>query len=256
MINVPTNSEYLKQAGLTDYEVRVYLALLKFGLLGGQECAKYSEVPPTRVYASLKLLVEKGLASQIREKPLLFKAIPPEIGLKSLFDSKLTKLKSISKDAIDSLKRIKAESTTKPKLHEKITVIFGFEKMFAHFVEWINSAKGEVLVYSVGEEVPYSIRLAVRKAVSKGVLCKLVASKYDGENKLILKSHVSDGWQVKHYLGAQDFTFGIVDGKQAMLNVRNPQEKEERISIFFETPELAKHLKAYFESLWEKAKAI
>jgi len=41
-----------------------------------------------------------------------------------------------------------------------------------------------------------------------------------------------------------------------MLNVRNPEVKEERISIFFEVPSLAKALAEYYESIWNKTKLI
>jgi len=248
--------ENLKEAGLTNYEARSYLALLELGVSTGMEISKKSGVPKTRVYDILNSLINKGLVDLIQEKPMVFKAISPEIGLKQLFKRKIEKINKAEKEIISSLKEIKVKPEAKPMIHEKITTILGYERMYNMFNKLAVIAKKEISVFSVGEQIPYPARIAVKRAVARGVNCRLIVTKYDEENKLALKNHTLDGWKIKHYPSIGEWTFSIIDKKHAMLNVRNPEVKEERISIFFEVPSLAKALAEYYESIWNKTKLI
>ncbi len=53
----------LKQAGLTDAEARVYLALLDLGSAKIGALVKKSKVAQSKIYDVLSRLLEKGLAS-------------------------------------------------------------------------------------------------------------------------------------------------------------------------------------------------
>lgn len=247
--------EDLKKLGLNDYQAKAYLALLKYGTQTGGEVAKHSEIPPTRVFDVLKSLVDKGLADMIGEKPMLFKALKPEKGLGGMIERKIEDLKASETDLIKSLKVFQVP-ISKPRIHEKITTVLGFRKMFSHFVEWAKTAKSEILIYSVGEEIPFSVKTAVRKAVKGGIKIRFIATRHDEENKHILKEFKTFGWKMRHYPSTQEFTFSVIDKKECMINVRNPEEKEERISIFFEIPGLAKSLAEYYEVLWKKSEII
>jgi len=199
--------EKLKRAGLTEYEAKAYLALLTYGVQTGREVAANSGVPPTRVFDTLKSLVDKGLASLIREKPMLFKAIRAEVGLKTLFERQKERIETIEKETLDALKKIKEKPKVKPMIHEKLEVVLGFTQMFAEVVNMFSKAKKEILVFSVGEEIPYSVKLTSRKLISKGVVAKLIVTKCDEENKHILQERKKEGWLLRHYPGVGDFTF-------------------------------------------------
>jgi len=251
-----TEFEKLREVGLTEYETRAYLTLLRNGIQTGREVAAKSKVPPTRVFDALHSLVDKGLVSRIKEKPMLFKAIKPEIGLKDLFERKLEQIKKIEFESIKTLKEIKKEQKIKPMIHEKLEVVLGFEKMYSYFVKMTTRAKKEVHIFSVGEEIPYSVKLVAKKLIARGLIPKLIVTKCDSENKHILRERIKEGWDLKYYLGVGDFTFSVIDKKLSMINVRNPDKKEERISIFFEIPGIAKALADYFDSIWKLAKPI
>ena len=250
------NPSKLKQAGLSEYEAKAYLALLKFGAIGGQECAKRSGVPPTRVYDALKSLVVKGLASQVQEKPLLFKAIKPEIGLKHLFRDKLQRLIDTENQLVGSLKSIKQEQVSEQKIHEKVTTVLGFNRMYNHVIELLSQTKKEFLVFSIGEDVPYELKLESKRAARRGCILKLIVTKCDSENMHILKERQKEGYQVKYYPSTGDYTFATFDKRVAFINVRNPQVKDERISSFFEVPGMANALTEHFDQIWKKAKPI
>ena len=248
--------EQLKKAGLSEYEAKVYLALLELGPSDGIAISRKSNVPKTRVYDVLKDLSEKGLISLLQKRPLIFKAVKPETGLKHLFENRLEELKETEAEAIGALIQIKAKPKTLPQVHERITTVLGYERMYSTATEWLNHAKKSISVFSVGEEIPYSLRIALKRAIARGVKPRLIVTKCNEENLHTLKKDIADGWDVRHYPSTGEWTFSVYDTQKVMINVRNPKIKEERISTFFEVPGLAKALAEYYETIWKKAKPV
>jgi HTH-type transcriptional regulator, sugar sensing transcriptional regulator len=68
----------LKEAGLTDGETRVYLALLELGSSTSGPIIEKSDVNRSIIYRILEKLIKKGLASYItKEKTKYYQAAPP-----------------------------------------------------------------------------------------------------------------------------------------------------------------------------------
>jgi sugar-specific transcriptional regulator TrmB len=246
----------LKKVGLSEYEARAYMALLGLGPSGGIEISKKSDVPKTRVYDVLKDLVGKGLVELIQKKPMVFKAVKPEIGVKHLFESKIEKIKDAESRIIEAMKVVKEKPAAVPRIHEWITTVLGYKNMYTMVGEWMIKTKKELSIFSVGEEIPYLLEVAIKRAIAKGVNCRLIVTKYDEENKHILKRHAGLGLKLRHYPSTGEWTFSVFDKEKAMINVRNPKIKEERISTFFEVPDLAKALAEYYETIWKKSKPV
>ncbi len=77
--------EILREIGLTDYEARIYLCLLKNGALTGYKIAEKIGLYRQVVYDSLNRLQEKGAINQVKEgKSRVFQATSPEILLSQL----------------------------------------------------------------------------------------------------------------------------------------------------------------------------
>lgn len=73
------NIETIQQAGLTQGEAKVYMALLKLGSSTSGPIVKESGVANSIIYRILDSLTEKGLASYIiKEKTKYFKAADPQ----------------------------------------------------------------------------------------------------------------------------------------------------------------------------------
>lgn len=70
--------DVLKSIGLSDGEIRVYIALLELGKCTAGKIISQSKVSPSKIYDVLNRLVEKGLVSYIIEGKIRhFKAAPP-----------------------------------------------------------------------------------------------------------------------------------------------------------------------------------
>ncbi len=68
--------ERLKGFGLTDYQARVYLALLTLGTAEASQVPAVSKVPRTRIYSTMNQLHEKGLVEVVPEKPMKYRPVP------------------------------------------------------------------------------------------------------------------------------------------------------------------------------------
>ncbi|MBN2518561.1 MAG: TrmB family transcriptional regulator, partial [Candidatus Altiarchaeota archaeon] len=71
----------LIKLGLTEYEERTYVALLRFGPMTATETGLKSKVPRTKVYPTIERLRELGFVEIQQRKPLTFRAIEPRIAV-------------------------------------------------------------------------------------------------------------------------------------------------------------------------------
>jgi len=247
-------TDTLRRIGLTEYEAKSYLALLTYGSMSGRAVADKSGVPPTRVFDALKSLAKKGFVSIISEKPMTFQAIESEIAVKGFLNEKINNLQNIEKTVIESLKNVKKPLMTE-EIKEKVIVTHGYENMFKIVVDMYYKAKKEMLIFSVGEEIPYSVKIAWKKARNKGVKVRFVAQKYDKENIHILKEFKELGATIRHY-PSKDYSIAVQDKERVMIIVKNPLNPRDRIATFFDSKDLANALAEWFEVIWNKAKPV
>src|SRR5438034_11390083 len=72
----PDRIRKLRDFGLTEYQARVYLALLDLGTATASQVPPIARVPRTRIYATMQQLHGKGLVEIIPEAPLKYKPVP------------------------------------------------------------------------------------------------------------------------------------------------------------------------------------
>ena len=76
---MPVNPERIRKLrdfGLTEYQTRVYLALLDLGVATASQVPAISRVPRTRIYVTMQQLHERGLVEILPETPLRYKPVP------------------------------------------------------------------------------------------------------------------------------------------------------------------------------------
>ena len=69
---------FLRDLQLTDYEIKVYVSLLKYGPQNYKELTKRSSVPYGKIYYILKSLSRKGWIKSINGRPRVFHATDPK----------------------------------------------------------------------------------------------------------------------------------------------------------------------------------
>ncbi|UOF89636.1 hypothetical protein LSG31_17375 [Fodinisporobacter ferrooxydans] len=71
-------AEELRNIGFTEYEAKIYIALVKRSPLTGSEVARLSGVPSAKVYATLEKLTQRNLVSTIFGDSVRYVAINPD----------------------------------------------------------------------------------------------------------------------------------------------------------------------------------
>jgi len=69
--------EKLLRVGLTEYEAKAYLALLKTHMSTATQVSEKARIPRTKIYIVLESLKEKGWVQVYSGVPLLFRAVEP-----------------------------------------------------------------------------------------------------------------------------------------------------------------------------------
>lgn len=106
----------LKEFGLTDNEVKIYLALLRHGALNPTKLAEKTGLHRSYVYDTTEKLLEKGVINSILiENKKHFQAVNPKT-LREIFELKLKKLDSILPELDNLFTSTKEE--TRVELHK------------------------------------------------------------------------------------------------------------------------------------------
>ncbi len=108
----------LEESGLSEKEIKVYLALLPLGNVKLQEIARHLEFPRTTVYNTVNHLIEKGLVSKIIKKGIAyFEATSP----KRLLE-KIEERKKIVQSVLPQLEELKStlKETSSVEIYEGV----------------------------------------------------------------------------------------------------------------------------------------
>lgn len=149
----------LEKLGLTLYEARAYLCLLRHGESYGSEISKKSGVPGPKIYETLARLVEKGLAYLIEGNPVRYQALPLEEFLKG----KEKEVNRIADFLRDHQGLIEAEDAPELLWH-----ISGRRRLLDKAKELISRASQEILI-SLWPEESAELEDCLKKAEEGGV---------------------------------------------------------------------------------------
>ncbi len=125
--------ESLKTMGLTEYEAKVYSALVLFKRAEVKRIYEYLNVPKPSAYQSLKGLMDKGLVMMVTSKPAIYRAVPPKIALKHLMNVH----ENAEKRALEELEHFEDSSVGIEDIYI-IWTLFG-EKNVEHTIEELMS---------------------------------------------------------------------------------------------------------------------
>ena len=242
----------LQKLGLSPYEAKSYVALLKHGSMGGKEIAKKSGVPPTSVYRNLESLREKGFVQLLQQEPLVYRAVEPEIALTHYVNFKKVLLEEVETEAIKELNQIK-ETGRIDKKEEVLEVYSGREQSYEIGKRLIMEAKKEFLMIGRGEKQSIiDLIQDLKPAVAREVEVRFIITTFD-ENKELIQLLKYEGIKIK-YFPLHNFSMLIKDGEESQLVVK--KEKEKRIVLKIMNKDLSQAHVDYFNSIWKKATPV
>ena len=245
----------LKESGLTDGEIKVYLALLEIGSSTTGPIVEKSGVSRSIIYQILEKLMQKGLVSKIiKEKTNYFQATEPNKILEYI--DKREKEVEENRRKVESLL---PELLLKQKMSNKseVNMYFGFEgiKTAASDHMFAKLKKGEGFcylgVYAHQQEKYHSYwQQDHRRRIKAGLTVRLLFN-HDTNSSVLRNRNSYKGCDARYMLpGIKTPAWFMTYKDTTVIGLQDPTE----IAIEIVNKDVTNSFQAYFEEFWEKSK--
>jgi sugar-specific transcriptional regulator TrmB len=218
----------LHRLGLTEYESRIYLVLVRKGPTKASELSFFGQIPRAKTYGAIKELERKGLVRVIPGKPETYSAVSPSEVLMPVVN-KLTRDLSDTSALVESLmltfeaaKYVKRDGPKeaddfweirgRPGIYNKITQIISDA---SKRINYCTSAAGLVRAYKVHCD-------ALEKVSKKGVVVRML-SPVDQENAGVARE-ISEVLEFKVLDQPFGQNFVTVDGRELVVIETLPED--------------------------------
>jgi len=262
----------LREFGLTEYEVRAYITLLKLKLSTADQISEIGSIPLPRVYDTLTELKKKGFVLISKTRPKKFRPISAEKALSSLIKIKKDNFENNIKSLENNIKSIKSVlAEFEPiELPDETVTIWSTEKrrnVIKNMQDLGEKATREILIFSgdfswLAEVAPY-----LRKAIKRGVKVRSIV--FDPLDSKDIQKNVKLAKRIginvkKGYSGL--LRGQIIDGKSAYIAIKTSKKGINLIEggkpgvegentyelMVFNNPSLVDAFKENFEFWWDK----
>ncbi|MFQ6020704.1 MAG: TrmB family transcriptional regulator [Candidatus Aenigmatarchaeota archaeon] len=247
---------YLRRLGLSGYETKVFLSLLRLGRSKARKIARFSKVPYGRIYDVLYSLEQKGIILVTPSEPKVFEAINPSKALDILLKIQQEKIKNLSKEKnviLREFQKVKAVALPEKK-KDKVSVYYGSDAAIKLGRIGIEKTKKEMLINTTRLEDLPAQNMIAGKLLEK-VSVKIMIPEITKANRENIKRIKSLGGEVR-IGGIENMKIGIADREGTLITVANPKNLKGSITIVIEGKNFAKSIKDFFNVYWNKAKKV
>ncbi|MFW9830331.1 MAG: TrmB family transcriptional regulator [Candidatus Thorarchaeota archaeon] len=241
----------LRSLGLSSYEARVYISLVKNGALTASEVSSESRIPFSRVYDVLAALERGGWITVEQGRPKRYVPKSPRETAKAAVLNAQDRLSNWETRVIEDLQPQFDEKTkiSAPEVH----ILHGSNNVRAKLNVALGQAERIVLLswgIISSEDIDF-ISPTLLHLRDRGVKIQILASERtltEKVRRLILA--VGEGRKRKEIYGGG----AIIDEKQAIIQLTT--EPAESLAIWTKHTELAELAKIYFLYLYHSAKPL
>jgi sugar-specific transcriptional regulator TrmB len=249
--------ERLTRLGLTSYEARAYIALLRRDTSTAAETARLAGLPRQRVYDVLSSLVEKGLASTRPGRAVKYSATAPEQALERLLAVHRQQLSELERDTIavieDLMPAYLAGQEHSDPL-EYIEVLRDRKAINERFSELEAGIKREILVFT---KPPYATPIQEDTEGLDVVRSHRARSIYeysafdDPAFAEAVRQFVEAGEEAR-FVPSLPLKLVIIDEQIVMFGIEDPVAGRAVLTmIVVDHASLARLLKIAFDAVWE-----
>src|SRR3954447_18646373 len=246
----------LTRLGLTSYEAKAYLTLIRRDSFTAAQVARQSGLPRQRIYDVLGSLVQKGLAAARPGTVVKYAATPPELAIELLLASHREQLARMERDAqemVSDLKPAFEEGQEHTDPLEYIEVLRDRRAINERFAELQGAVKREILVFT---KPPYATPPQENVEGLKVISTHDARSLY--EFSVFDEPSVMRGGQrfVEHgeearFMPSLPLKLVIIDETIVMFGMEGPVAGSAELTIVVvEHQSLAKVLKTAFDAIW------
>jgi HTH-type transcriptional regulator, sugar sensing transcriptional regulator len=161
----------LRKLGLTSYQAKCYVFLVKLGPSDPRKLAAKASMPYPNAYEALRRLADLGWVEQVTSKPLVYRARDPS--------TILEETQSRLRDTFDSL-----EAMYKPTPADEAELVYtlrGKDRVLSKLVEMIRGSRSSMMMVTPTETLLGSDILLeeIRRAASRGVDIRVMTDDSD-----------------------------------------------------------------------------
>jgi sugar-specific transcriptional regulator TrmB len=246
----------LIRLGLTSYEARAYVSLVRRDSFTAAQIARTAGLPRQRIYDVLASLVEKGLASARPGSVVKYAALAPELALERLVANRRAEMSDLEREAGALISTLAPEfqaGRTHSDPLEFIEVLRDRGAINERFAELQAGVKDEILVFT---KPPYATPPQENRAGIKVSRVHAARSIYELS---ILDDPATAAGVVRFIEAGEEARFVeevplklvIIDEAIVMFGMQDPVAGSEELTMMVvEHPALALTLKLAFNGVW------
>jgi len=219
--------EQLESLGLTSYEAKCYVSLVRLGPSSPRAVASDASIPYPSAYGALKILARNDWAEVVTKKPAMYKARKPS-SVRAMVSARVG-------STFDNLEQMYNPRPTGEA--ELVYTIRGREKVLAKIYELIEGSRESIILVAptMGLEEA-SLLESLERAIARGVELRAVGD--EGAAGIL-----PPGTDIRTgILVAVDL---LVDGKTALISL-----PDYSACGWIDSPAVASHFKQFLELLW------
>jgi sugar-specific transcriptional regulator TrmB len=251
---------YLKQLGLTEKEITVYLEILKAGKISPANVSRLTKINRTTVYSVAKELAKKGfIVEDLAGQASSFIAIPPQ-DLKFLIQKEEKQLEQKKQAIGQMIEELQNFSKNTKYSIPKITFIQEQDLMdylYKRSDEWHASImKHDGILWgfqdhSFAEHYEKWIDWEWRIGGPKNLRLRLFSNESGIEEKNRNKEY-SDRRQIKYWKGKKTFTGTVWVHGDYLILVQTGERPHYLVEIYDQL--LSENMREFFSGTWEQIK--
>ena len=251
------DNRILEELGLTNSEIKVYLALLRLGESTSGPIVDEAGVAVSKVYTVLEKLVKKGLAGHSFKKETKYFFASPPSRLLDYLREKEDRLKKQKEELTSTIKELNflAGSAIRKETVQLFEGLRGIQTARERSLNLMS--KGDEMWIIGISKTPYEGNMVAyfedfhKRRTAKGIKCKYLYNEYakeiaessakypHSEVRVMPKGMVTHTW-IEIY--ANTVTIGI--------------NRRKAMSIVIDDAEIAESFRVYAELLWSTAKVL
>jgi HTH-type transcriptional regulator, sugar sensing transcriptional regulator len=252
-----TAAQRLARLGLTQYEARTYVALVRRETSSPAEVARLAGVPRSRIYDVIDSLVAKGMATErpgARAAKVV--ATPPAEAIDALVRSHHERLEMLEADAEaarDELGPAFSAGSAHSDPLDYVELIRSSEGVAKRFLELEQSVEEEMLVFA---KMPAAVPIADNRAGLEVARTRDLRTVYefslldDPDARAGVRRFIAAG-ELARFVEELPMKMGVIDERTVLFAMPDPVGGDSALTtLVIENVQLARCLKIVFEHFW------
>ena len=259
---MPASAERLVELGLTTYEAKAYLALMRRDASSAAEVARLARIPRQRIYDVLATLVQKGLAKQRPGSPTRYSPVSPQFAIERLVIERreeLDRLERSSREMIEALAPAFAAGQQEHDPLDYIEVLRDRNAINERFGELQENIRDEILVFTKPPYAKPAQENVEGLEVSRKHRARSVyeySALHDPDFAAGVRRFIEAGEEAR-FVEELPLKLVIIDEKFVMFGMEDPVAGQSELTmVVVEHSALAKVLKVAFDAVWAQGVTI